>query len=185
VSPRPRLAESAAGLWDALRQLTAGGTPDPVAGGVDYPVLLVPALGHFTLDTSGRIQCTNLGDGGLGSRDATEHEAEQVMRAVAEDQAVVVTLSPAGFRSGYGLRATRQVLHDPRGRWPATDAGPTERPLAAAGLTSYRCRGRFGWIMIGARDDADALREARRSWPEAASESMQVWDGRRYVPTSA
>jgi hypothetical protein len=26
------------------------------------------------------------------------------------------------------------------------------KPLAAAGLTSYRYKGRYGWIMIGARD---------------------------------
>lgn len=61
----------------------------------------------------------------------------------------------------------------------------SERPLAAPGLTSYRCRGRFGWIMIGAHDGADALREARRSWPEAMSDSMEVWDGRRYVPATS
>ena len=36
----------------------------------------------------------------------------------------------------------------------------TDRPLAAPGLISYRCRNRFGWTMIGARDDTDALKEA-------------------------
>ena len=36
-----------------------------------------------------------------------------------------------------------------------------DRPLAAKGLVSYRYRGRYGWIMIGAKDNADALREAR------------------------
>jgi hypothetical protein len=25
----------------------------------------------------------------------------------------------------------------------------TDKPLAAAGLISYRCMGNFGWIMIG------------------------------------
>jgi hypothetical protein len=39
----------------------------------------------------------------------------------------------------------------------------SERPLAATGLTSYRYPGRYGWIMIGACDDEDALRQAERS----------------------
>lgn len=36
------------------------------------------------------------------------------------------------------------------------------RPCAAHGLNSYRYGGPYGWIMIGATDDADALREAAR-----------------------
>jgi hypothetical protein len=58
----------------------------------------------------------------------------------------------------------------------------TERPLAAAGLTSYRCKGAYGWIMIGAADHVDAMREARRSSATARHEDLQVWDGERYVP---
>lgn len=58
----------------------------------------------------------------------------------------------------------------------------TERPLAASGLTSYRCKSRFGWIMIGARDHDDAMREARRSWDGARIADLEVWDGARYVP---
>lgn len=56
-----------------------------------------------------------------------------------------------------------------------------ERPLAAAGLTSYRYRGPFGWIMIGAMDDEDALREASRSTSgTVALANLQRWDGCRY-----
>jgi hypothetical protein len=57
-----------------------------------------------------------------------------------------------------------------------------ERPCADPGLTSYRARGRYGWVMIGARDDADAMREARRSTD--APFDLQVWNGSEYVPTS-
>lgn len=39
----------------------------------------------------------------------------------------------------------------------------TDRPLAQAPFKSYRYAGRYGWIMIGAMDDAEALREAQRS----------------------
>ena len=59
------------------------------------------------------------------------------------------------------------------------------RPMAAPGLTSYRCRTRYGWAMIGARDHADAMREARRSTPDPRPEDLEVWDGSRYVPAGA
>lgn len=55
-----------------------------------------------------------------------------------------------------------------------------DKPHAAPGLTSYRAQSRFGWIMIGARDAAEALREARRS--TEAPTDLQVWNGARYVP---
>ena len=58
----------------------------------------------------------------------------------------------------------------------------TDRPLAISGLTSYRARGRYGWIMIGAVDDADALSEAYRSSDSVSVDSLEVWDGQRYVP---
>lgn len=58
-----------------------------------------------------------------------------------------------------------------------------DRPCAAPGLTSYRAKGRYGWIMIGAKDDADALREARRSTDTPTD--LQVWDGVNYVPVAS
>lgn len=58
----------------------------------------------------------------------------------------------------------------------------TDKPLAATGLTSYRYRGAYGWIMIGARDVADALREAARSTTAPIDPShLQVWDGHQYA----
>lgn len=58
------------------------------------------------------------------------------------------------------------------------------RPCAAPGLTSYRYRGPYGWIMIGATDNADALREAQRSlsYGTATVERLQIWNGSEYVP---
>lgn len=60
----------------------------------------------------------------------------------------------------------------------------SQRPLAAAGIKSYRCKGRFGWIMIGAIDVDDAMREARRSCTEAKITDLEEWNGERYVPVS-
>ena len=66
---------------------------------------------------------------------------------------------------------------------PVGQKGLEDKPCAVAGLTSYRCRGCFGRIMIGATDDADAWREARRSTDAPAG--MEVWNGREYVPVDA
>lgn len=58
-------------------------------------------------------------------------------------------------------------------------SGAEDRPCAAPGLTSYRARGPFGFIMIGAVSVADAWREARRSTDNPTD--LQVWNGREYV----
>ena len=59
------------------------------------------------------------------------------------------------------------------------------RPCAAKGLLSYRYKGSFGWIMIGARDDKDALREARRSTAAVVSvDRLERWNGERYESVS-
>lgn len=57
-----------------------------------------------------------------------------------------------------------------------------DRPLAAKGLKSYRYRGSYGWIMIGARDTYDALSEAGRSTKnKIIIENLQEWNGTEYV----
>jgi hypothetical protein len=61
-----------------------------------------------------------------------------------------------------------------------------DRPLAATGLLSYRYPSDIsGWIMIGAIDDAGALREADRSLTRAGAtiSKLQRWDAAalRYV----
>lgn len=58
------------------------------------------------------------------------------------------------------------------------------RPLAALGLDSYRYSSKLGFVMIGAKDDADALREAQRSLTSeaAVAEKLERWDGEKYVP---
>ncbi len=57
----------------------------------------------------------------------------------------------------------------------------TDKPLADKGLTSYRYHGHYGYIMIGAKDTADALREAQRSSSyEVHRWNLQVWNGKFY-----
>ena len=58
----------------------------------------------------------------------------------------------------------------------------TDRPLAAPGLLSFRCKGNHNWIMIGAKDQADALVQAKRSCEEARECNLQTWNGLAYEP---
>lgn len=52
------------------------------------------------------------------------------------------------------------------------------KPLAAEGLVSYRYPSHYsGYCMIGATDDADALKEAQRSSSTYCDpELLEVWD---------
>ena len=63
----------------------------------------------------------------------------------------------------------------------------TSKPLAAKGLTSYRYKGTYGYIMIGAKDDQDALSEAARSLSsgKAMLQWLEVWDGSKYVKVNS
>lgn len=59
----------------------------------------------------------------------------------------------------------------------------TDRPLAVPPLRPYRYRGKYGWIMIAARDNAEALTEAQRSTgADVHPMHLQIWDGEHYVP---
>jgi hypothetical protein len=96
----------------------------------------------------------------------------------------------AGIEDGATIRA---IVACPLPAVPCSERLPeaqdftamTDKPLAdtSLGLTSYRYSGRYGWIMIGARDNADALREAARSTINITIDNLQVWDNeaRRYV----
>lgn len=55
------------------------------------------------------------------------------------------------------------------------------KPCASQGLTSYRYKGPYGFIMIGAVNDADAMREAARSTSNPIRENLEVWNGSAYV----
>ena len=54
---------------------------------------------------------------------------------------------------------------------------PTDKPMASSGLKSYRYKGRYGHIMIGAKDHDDALNEAKRSTRDPVGhEHLEMWD---------
>ena len=61
----------------------------------------------------------------------------------------------------------------------------SEKPMAAEGLNSYRYQGRYGHIMIGAKDHDDALREAQRSTRDKVEHKhLESWDEKegKYKP---
>jgi hypothetical protein len=60
----------------------------------------------------------------------------------------------------------------------------TDKPLASHGFESYRYRSKYGWIMIGAKDHADALNEANRSLTGEKAELslLEIWTGKQYEP---
>lgn len=58
-----------------------------------------------------------------------------------------------------------------------------DRALAVWPLKSFRYASQYGWVMIGARDVTEALREADRSIHGPADPAkLQVWRDYEYVP---
>jgi hypothetical protein len=100
------------------------------------------------------------------------------------------------YATGEGVRSdlclkSRSGDHKPVGKGhrvstPSHATALHDRPLAARGLTSYRIPDRYGsYVMIGAKDHKDAMREAKRSTPNPKREDLEVWDGEKYVKAHA
>jgi hypothetical protein len=58
------------------------------------------------------------------------------------------------------------------------------KPMAAYGLISYRIKGRYGFIMIGARDHNDAWNQALRSSKYLERKNLEIWNGKEYELTN-
>lgn len=57
-----------------------------------------------------------------------------------------------------------------------------EKPCADCGLVSYRYNGPFGFVMIGAKDDEEAYRQASRSLEQLPDRHLlQVWHQDQYI----
>lgn len=97
-------------------------------------------------------------------------------RQLGRDWYVVFACSDGVYRAqkaGVGGGVGASVVSEPR--------PPHEKPLAVKGLTSYRLKGRYGWIMIGAKNHEDAMNEAARSTDHPLRKNLEVWNGSRYV----
>jgi len=94
-------------------------------------------------------------------------------------------LAAAGMNKGGRANPSPEVEGNrPKGgRMAKANGGMTDRPMAAEGLTSYRAKGPYGHIMIGAKDHADALREANRSSSKPLTHAdLEMWNGKGYAP---
>lgn len=57
-----------------------------------------------------------------------------------------------------------------------------DKDVAARPFASYRIPNPYGgWIMIGAFDCAEAMREAARSTHNPQRETLEIWDGEKYI----
>jgi hypothetical protein len=90
----------------------------------------------------------------------------------------------AASRLTWNTRARAYPVATARGvaGWATPMLPAHERPCAIPGLTSYRLRGPYGWIMIGATDHDDAMRNAAQSTPDPRRDALEVWNGTAYVP---
>ena len=69
---------------------------------------------------------------------------------------------------------------------PKKKENPSDKPMAAKGLKSYRYKGRYGPIMIGAKDHEDALNQAKRSTSgNLGLENLEIWDEEKKKYVSA
>lgn len=58
----------------------------------------------------------------------------------------------------------------------------TNTPRASDGLTTYRYRGRYGFIYIGASTDTEAMIEAQRSTDDKVTpDRLERYNGRHFV----
>jgi len=67
-------------------------------------------------------------------------------------------------------------------RFPLVQAAPCDTDHACEPYTSYRLRSPYGWILIGAMDADDAMRQAARSTRNPDRAALEVWNGSRYIP---
>lgn len=157
----------------------------PAQIGADFPAGTPDAQAVPGRGAAGRTEVDGAASGKAvsGAGDAADQQP-------ALSPGLIVRTDGTPFKSE---AAARQAMRNRRlagyrpvqvdGGWALEEVPQHEKPLAGDGLTSYRYRGPYGYVMIGARDHQDALNEARRSLTEgdATIDNLQVWDGNQYV----
>lgn len=126
-----------------------------------------------------------------GKLDAAD--AEKVAVFYLKNKVAKLDAANGSFSVSHGRFLDREVIEkclfecNRPVAFPAPEVPFYERPCASPGWISYRYKGGHGWIMIGAKDHADALNEANRSLSvkNASFDKLEVWSGERYVPVVA
>jgi len=82
----------------------------------------------------------------------------------------------------HGAKEIKKELEDRRANGIRESHEHENRPMAASGLTSYRHPSAYGgYVMIGAKNHEDALKEASRSTRNVSKDKLEVWNGSKYV----
>lgn len=144
------------------------------------------------VETSGNADAPGNGNGRMAGDQAAAPSKENKQVGGKADQGAgtkqpAVSGEPAPS-AGTGV-AVPSATADAKPALKQKEVPATDRPMAADGLTSYRYQGRYGPIMIGANDHADALKQAKTSFSDAAATAdptkLEVWDGEKYVPAGS
>ncbi len=160
---RPGGRDHVGGYKHGGKPKKAGGGPLGGFNAVTDPTVAT-AVANATQNRGGvspqRMNFAPSGRGMLGFKKGGEVHSDE-----AEDRRLIDKMVKPSARTG---RAKGGSMED--------------RPLADKGFTSYRAKGPYGHIMIGAKDHEDALKEARRSNPNIQKEALEVWNGSKYEP---
>lgn len=111
---KPRLAETADKLWNAIRAINRDGIYVP-GYGVRTPTLEVIGGDWFRMNARGDLMHTSRGGDSLTASPATKAQRDEFDDALDKDQVRVSVMTRPGYESGYKAAKTIQVLHNPSG----------------------------------------------------------------------
>ncbi|WP_315534100.1 PLxRFG domain-containing protein, partial [Delftia acidovorans] len=112
---KPRLGESAEEVWAAIKKAAGGVVSREGGSRLLYPTLRVVAGSSFRVDANGDLQVVVSKTGGVGVREATSAQADELHRDLDGDRVEVVLMTAPGYGSDYGHQKVVQVLHSPSG----------------------------------------------------------------------
>ncbi len=125
---KPRLGETAADLWIAIKSASGGVVCSEAGGRILYPTLRVVGGDDFQLAGDGALRVVVRGTDGAGVRDATEAEAAEFHRDLDGDQVQVLLLTPPGYGSDYTRQRVLREMHSPSGMSFKSPARYEQRP---------------------------------------------------------
>lgn len=180
-STKPRLAESAEDLRSAIVKQTEQGVP--TERGVLFPVVRIPGMqGNYSITGKG---VDRVSDDGHTVMPATKSEATEIEQAVERDQVQVMLRTRWGGSGGNTASKDFQELHNPSANNFGKPMPGAEdiKPRADKGYKTYRYKGRYGYVTIGANNKTEALKEAERSIDgKADAANLEELKGEEFVP---
>jgi hypothetical protein len=112
---KPRMGETAADLWKAIRVARGGVVSSEAGGRILYPTLRVVGGEDFQVAADGSLRVVVRETAGMGVRDATEAEAIEFHRDLDGDRVQVLLMTPPGYGSDYMRQRVLREMHSPSG----------------------------------------------------------------------